>query len=242
MVRKTCFGLCILGVIAIGVPRSEAQEPEAPAADAADTGSGDPYFDLRKSKDRVTRQWAERYFNLVKFQEWSSDKGKTIKAKYVSHQPDLSSVTLLVVRGSGASRTEQEVAVKVAQLSKSGQSRVKQIDITQKKLDELIAAGATAGESGQTPGQPAVSPGTPMIDEQGAEPAPRRTATRTRATRVRDTATSPAAPAGRTVKAHSVADDGNPDPLGFAELAPPSGQPATPAAGLPAAERPRGQK
>jgi hypothetical protein len=242
MVRKLCFGLCILIVFANGVPRSEAQEPEAPTTEAADTGSGDPYFDLRKSKDRVTRQWAERYFNLVKFQEWASDKGTTIKAKYVSHEPDLSSVTLLVVRGSGASRTEREVAVPVAKLSKSAQSRVKQIDITQKKLDELIAAGATAGESGQTPGQPGAEAGAPMIDEQGAEPAPRRPATRTRTARVRDTTTAPAIPAGRTVKAHSVADDGNPDPLGFAELAPTSGQPSAPAAELPAVERPPGQK
>jgi hypothetical protein len=223
MFRKLCFAFAILITVPIGGLSVVAQEPEAPASDAADSAASDnPYFDLRKSTDRLTRQLADRHFNLVKFQEWSSDKGTAIKAKYVSHMPDLSSVTLLVVKGSGANRVEREVAVPVTKLSKSSQSRVKQIEIIQKKLDKLIAGGATAGENGQTPGQPNVDPGAPMDDELGAEPQPRRSTTRTRTIRSRETAPPPSTLPATT---STTADDGNPDPLGFAELPAPTAKP-----------------
>ena len=165
--RNVGFGIVLLVALAgrIG-DAQEAPVVDAPPAEAGSLADSDTtYYDLRRSKDRTTRQWAERYFNLTKLQEWSSAKGKKVKAKYVAHAEDLSSVTLAVAQG-------KEVRVPVAQLDKSCQSRVKQIAVTQKKLDELIAEGAK-GEPGKAGETAASDPGAPMVDEIGAQP-PRR--------------------------------------------------------------------
>src|SRR3990172_9326124 len=128
------IGLTIGGAIV-------GQEPQ-PAAEASPEEP--TYFDLRRSKDRLTQQLAERYFNLVKLQEWSSDKGTKISAKYVSHDPALKWVKLAAVRGSGKDRVTKELAVDLTKLSKTCQSRVKQIATLQTKLHELAAAETTA--------------------------------------------------------------------------------------------------
>lgn len=197
-----------------------------PAADGVPANEP-KYFELRSSKDRLTQQFAERYYNLVKLQEWSSDKGTKIKAKYVSHAPDRTSVTISVVKGSGATRSEKEVVVPVERLSKTCQSRVKQIETIQKKLDELIAGGAT-GEPEQAP--PSGDPGAPMVDERGAEPRRRRPPP-SRAPATPDLQDRKAPP--RVVSENSTADDGEVDPLGFGEL--PAGD-ATSEEGPPASE------
>jgi hypothetical protein len=198
---------------------------EAPPATDGVPANEPKYFELRRSKDRLTQQIAERYYNLVKLQEWSSDKGTKIKAKYVSHAADLTSVKIAVVKGYGAERTEKEVTVPVERLSKTCQSRVKQIATIQKKLDELIAGGAS-GEPGQA--QPSGDPGLPMSDERGAEPRRRRPPSqRSPATADREERE------GRTpaVADASIADDGEVDPLGFGEL-PANPAPATAGPGI----------
>jgi hypothetical protein len=215
------LGFVLGGICGMAV----AQETAPPEADAAATPAGDApttestYFDLRRSKDRLTQQLAERYFNLVKMQEWSSDKGTKIKAKYVAHSPDLKSVTLSMAKSSGGERVDREVPV--ARLSKTSQSRVKQIDIIQKKLDERIAAGAE-GESDSAGADPADDPGAPMLDERGAEPAPRRPPTPPRRAvrpgREEQPVQPPAAPANPPPAAPPAEEDGGADPLGFGEL------------------------
>lgn len=186
------------------------QEALAPAEAGAPTRES-TYLDLRRSKDRTTRQWAERYFNLTKLQEWTSAAGKKVKAKYVSHAPDLSSVTLAV---SG-----KNVDVPVAKLDKKSQSLVKQIAATQTKLDELIAAGAKV-EPGQPGETRAADPGAPMVDEVGVQPSRRQPTARRTAKSTQDE--SPAALPGAIERPAPVdassADDGDPDPLGFGEL------------------------
>jgi hypothetical protein len=200
-----------------------AQEAAAPVAAPAEApGTQSSYHDLRRSKDRTTRQWAERYFTLTKLQEWTSANGKKVKAKYVSHTPDLTSVRLSVAQG-------KEVNVPVAKLDRSSQSRVKQIAATQRKLDELIAAGAKA-DSPQAGENPASDPGAPMVDERGAEPT-RRPATTRRPPPGREVGPAPARTNQPPAAANAApAEDSGDDPLGFGEL-PPNPAPQVPPAG-----------
>lgn len=203
-------------------PRDEAAAPTAQAMPEDATESDGSYLDLRKSEDRLTRQLAERYYNLVKMQEWSSDKGTKITAKYVSHTPNLSSVTLSVARREGGQRTMKEMAVPVTRLSKTCQSRVKQISVLQVKLDELASGAAASADGAAAAGGPEDT-GSPMVDERGVDPRPR--AGRRAATQSPETPAEPPQPretatGAASTNVSSTADDGTEDPLGFAELPP----------------------
>src|SRR6185437_5384199 len=97
------------------------------------------YSELAKGKDPKAKAMVERYTNMVRYQEWGTASGKSVMAKYLSHDPDLKHVKLAVPKGSGKERTVQEYDVELDKLSKTAQSRLKQIDALQKKLDELAA-------------------------------------------------------------------------------------------------------
>ncbi len=183
-----------------------AQERVAgPAADTKDTpppGVDKFYFDLSHSQDRAIKSMAERYISMVKTQEWSDLSGnfKTI-AWYVKHTPDLSTVTIEIVKGRGAERKTEQKTVPVDKLSKTCQSRVRQIDAMQKTLKERAAA--MPGENGAPAVPGAETPGSPMGDEVGAQPG------------------VPTGPDGGTLAAEAAPDPSasEHDPLGFAELA-----------------------
>jgi hypothetical protein len=98
------------------------------------------YLDLRHSKDPATQDFADRYFNLVRVQEWRDKSGKKVRARYVTHDPDLTWVKLEIAKGSGTDRAVEERTVRVDQLSPACQSRVREIATRQAKLDELLAA------------------------------------------------------------------------------------------------------
>jgi hypothetical protein len=210
------IALAALMLFACPVAVAFAQDTAAPATDtAAPTGKEATYAELRKSKDRFKQQMADRYFNLVKLQDWASDKGTTITAKYVSHSPDLKSVTLSIAKGFGAARTMHDATVPVERLSKTCQSRVKQIATLQTRLDEL-AAKPDATDTAAAPGG----------EERGAERRPRTRAPRTsRAEREPATSAPPesapasaAAPSGQPATTVNIRPDSSPDPLGFGEL------------------------
>jgi hypothetical protein len=203
-----------------GGPNDPNNQPPPPGVDKF-------YWDLSHSKDRVTKSMAERYIATIKAQEWSdlSGKFKTI-ARYVRHTPDLASVTIETGKGRGTERVTKEVTVPVDKLSKTCQSRVRQIDAMQKKLKELAAA--KPGENGA---------GAPMTDERGAEPGA--------------VAAGPEAGAGigpgevgpGTGAASPAAPEvdpsaSEPDPLGFAEL-PDAGPAPVGMEGLPPETTPR---
>jgi hypothetical protein len=220
IVKSSRFLLaCLITCVPLLAP---AQEP--PAAETATDEKPTTYFDLRQSKDLLSRQIADRYFNLVKLQEWTSDKGSKINAKYVSHADDLTSVTLAVARGTGAARVMKEVTVPTNRLNKTCQSRVKQIDTLQKRLDDLLAKAAAEPADPAAPGYVAPDPGAPMLDDRGQQPPPRRVRQRSQTAATQQPAAAP--PSAPTVS--PSADDGSVDPLGFGEL------PAAPAAALPA--------
>src|SRR5215216_2058764 len=112
---------CLFAVFAIFLAFSQARAQEdqpgsrAPGA-AGTTGPENKYVELSHSKDRVIKATAERYLNLIKFQEWVGATGKAQMAKYVSHEPDLKRVKLSVARGSGKDRVVKEFDVEVEKL------------------------------------------------------------------------------------------------------------------------------
>ena len=228
---------CLLAVFAICLAFGQAlgqegqpgfRPPGAPGAPGA-TGPENKYVELSRSKDRVIKATAERYLNLIKFQEWGGASGKTQMAKYVSHEPDLKRVKLSVARGSGKDRVLKEFDVEVEKLNKTGQARVKQIDILQKRLDELATTAAAQGDGTGRPGGPerpeGASPGEPVAhpreaqDPEGADAGPGAA----------PPGPGPTPPQSATPEVDPSASE--PDPLGFAELPPvtPSAAPGPPA-------------
>jgi hypothetical protein len=130
----------------------------------------------------------------------------------VKHDPQLTTVTIRIMRGRGTERTSEDKTVPVDRLSKSCQSRVKQIGIAQKKIQEMATKLAKEGNL-TIPGVATEGPGAPMVDERGAEPG---------AVGPEGVAAGPGAPpAAEPAPDPSAAE---PDPLGFAEitLAPPA--------------------
>ncbi|HEX3599745.1 MAG TPA: hypothetical protein VHU84_06350 [Lacipirellulaceae bacterium] len=200
------------------VSRASAQEhrpgmgPGGPAdKDAAPPLGVDKfYFDLTKSDDRALRSMAERYVGLVKIQEWSDLTGKfKAVAHYVKHDPNMTTVTIAIMKGQGTDRSSEEKTVPVDKLSKTCQSRVKQIDTMQKKLKEMAAKPGQNGVPG--------GPGAPMSDEHGADPGPG--------------ASPPGSPPSSAAVDPSASE---PDPLGFAEVQlVVAGPPAGPGAVVP---------
>lgn len=215
MLSRYCrwFAASVIGVSLFGAVVAQELPPIVEPSSDGEVN----YFDLTRSKDRLTQQIAERYLSLVKLQEWSSAKGTKISAKYVAHDPDLQWVKLAAVKGRGADRVVKEVKVPVEQLSKTCQSRVKQIATLQKKLDELAAATTDTAEHGQTDAGefPGGDPGAPMTDERGVEP--RRT-TRPREPSANREARGPRANVPAGIPESLPIDGGDADPLGFGEI------------------------
>jgi hypothetical protein len=202
-----------------------ASGQEAPSTKANDNpppGVDKKYWELTHSKDPKVKGLADRYMNLVRFQEWGTASGKAVIAKYVSHDPDLKHVKLAVGKGSGKDRVITEYNIDVEkQLNKVGQARVKQIDAIQKKLDEM-AATAKPGDAAGAPGGPG------GVGPEGA-------ATPGRAEHVAHGPMAAAGPeAGPPPQPAADQPDpsaSDPDPLGFAELPPVAGGP--PGVGAP---------
>jgi hypothetical protein len=230
--RARCLALAAAIAMSSACGTTFAQEAAPPAEDAEETPT--TYFDLRTSKDLLSRQIADRYFNLVKLQEWGSDKGTKINAKYVSHTDDLKSVTLAVARGSGAARVMKEVTVPTNRLNKTGQSRVKQIATLQSRLDDLLAKAAEEPAEPGSPEYVAPDTGAPMVNETGVQPRRERRSPRTPPLEQPiETPHAPPAAIPSVGMESPSADDGSEDPLGFGEL------PAAPAGVPPGAAFPQ---
>jgi hypothetical protein len=175
------------------------------------------FWKLTKVKDRSIKAAAERYVTLVRIQEWSDASGKfKTLARYVKHEPNLSMVTIEIVRGRGAEQTKEQKAIPVDKLSKQCQTRVRQIDASQKNLKEWATAHPDeVGDLASLGGEPgALGTGTPMNDEVGATPNP-ETPPAIAAAGPEASNLPPAAPSNEPDPSAS-----DPDPLGFAELPP----------------------
>jgi hypothetical protein len=207
-----------------------SQPPGAPGA-APVSESEKKYVEMSHSKDRVLKATAERYLNIIKLQEWGGASGKSLMAKYVSHDPDLKKVKLSVATGTVKDRVFKDYDVAVDKLNKTCQARVKQIDVLQKRLDELSAAVDSAGKPGGA--------GTAMASERGMHPRTGQGPEGPGAPAPGPSAT-PAQPAAAPAGPEADPSASEPDPLGFAELpavAPPAAGPpqAGPGGVLPTA-------
>lgn len=227
--------LLCLTIACLLVNSTYAQErvPLGGSPDAKETppppGVDPLYWKLTKVKDRSIKATAERYVGLVRPQEWSDASGKfKTLARYVKHDASLASVTIEIIRGRGAEQTKEEKTVPVDKLSKQCQTRVRQIDATQKSLKEWAAAHPEEAGTGATAGA-SPDPGSPTNNEGAAAPAGTPAPT---GAGPEGGATPPAAAPPANEPDPSASD---PDPLGFAELPP---APAAPAAGPPAGESP----
>src|SRR3954447_8272957 len=103
--------LLVVLVVCLGSAQARAQEGQPGPHPPGTPGASEPenkYVELSHSKDRVIKATAERYLNLVKFQEWGPATGKPVVAKYISHDPDLTKVKLSVSRGTGKDRVLKE--------------------------------------------------------------------------------------------------------------------------------------
>jgi len=196
----------------------------------------------------VIKATAERYLNLVKFQEWGAASGSTTMAKYVSHDPDLKQVKLSVAKGTGKDRVTKEVDVPVEKLNKTCQARVKQIDILQKRLDDLASTAAGQADGAGRPVGPE-GPGARNAHERGVHP-PEGQGPEAASAGPGAPPPHPEAPA-QWATPEADASSSEPDPIGFAELppvtptaaaAPPTGPgtlpPANPEAAGPPAPAP----
>jgi len=111
------------------------------SAEEQTTAAERTYRELRKSHDTKTQIMAERWYGLVRLQEWTAASGKfKTTAKYVEHDPDLAWVKLRVVEGSGTKRVVKDITIPTSKLNKECQSRVRQIGF----LTEKVAAAAAA--------------------------------------------------------------------------------------------------
>jgi len=83
---------------------------------------------LQKTGDHKMELFAKRWRKMIELQDWTDVTGKyRVKAKYLSHDENLESVTLQAVKGKGKDREEREITVPVAKLSQQAQSRVQRI-------------------------------------------------------------------------------------------------------------------
>src|SRR3954471_1620656 len=137
--RTRCLFAVLLLCVAYCHARGQEGQPgsQPPAAPGAPpvSESEKKYIEMSHSKDRVLKAKAERYLSVIKFQEWGGASGKSLMAKYISHDPDLKKVKLAVATGTGKDRVFKDYDVSVDKLNKICQARVKQIDVLQKGLD-----------------------------------------------------------------------------------------------------------
>ena len=158
----------IASLLLLTFTRATSAQEAPPATDetasAAENAAEDsnPYAALRKSKNQVIKDYADRYDDLTSLNEWTDKSGKhKVKARYLEHDPDLKWVKLETVTGSGDKRVTKEIQLTLDKLNKPSRSRVKQIAALQRKLDEL--SKAEEGDSATSSASPIAA-----TEERGA--------------------------------------------------------------------------
>jgi hypothetical protein len=155
------------------------------AAAELSTDAERTYRELQKAKDTKSQLLAERWYNLIRQQDWNDATGKhKTLAKYVEHDPNLTWVKLRVIQGTGAKRVVKDVTIPLEKLSKACQSRVRQIAFLQERVaDAAQEAGKQADAAGSAEDMQAVAEsrdeqggergyGRPPIDDSAANPPP----------------------------------------------------------------------
>lgn len=168
-------------VFVVAVAAAAAWSPSVSAQGAALTDAEQLYRETRKSVDRSTQRLGERWYGLVKRQDWTDATGKfTTKARYLEHDQDLKWVKLRAERKVDGQREYKDITVPIERLSKACQSRVGQIAFLESRVAEAAAAVEEEGDDDETAGRHPErmdrGPGSDEPDERGnpdrpAEPA-----------------------------------------------------------------------
>lgn len=176
--RYALFSLSAIGLVLLGTHSLRGEPTEAEQL----------YRRLQKTGNHKMELYAKRWLSLIELQDWTDTTGRfRVKAKYVSHEENLESVTLQAVKGKGKDRVQREITVPVARLSQQAQSRLQRIArFKPKLLEELEAAELAAleeeeaGEFGLGPnrdfseeGRPARPPVPGQRTDDGRNPTPR---------------------------------------------------------------------
>jgi len=124
---------------------------------------------LAETEEPANKLLAARWKALVRQRQWADKSGKhKVYARYVDHDADLKSVTLLIYTRAGGQDSYKEKTIPLALLGKNEQALVKRIDIARKQVEAALAK-APAGEGGTTEESPAEGRGSDPYGREGGE-------------------------------------------------------------------------
>jgi len=102
---------------------------------------------LAQTEERGQKLLAARWQALIRQRQWADSTGKhKVYARYVNHDAELKSVTLLVLVKAGEQSSYREKTVPLLRLGKDEQALVKRIAMVRKEVEAAVAA-APAGEA-----------------------------------------------------------------------------------------------
>jgi len=139
MFRRSLAVSLLLLLVTFSTSRLRAQEMTTDAERS--------WAELRNSQDVKRKLLADRWRNVTRQQDWGDATGKfKTSAKYVEHDPQLAWVKLRVIQGTGSKRVVKDVQIPLEKLSKTCQSRVRQIATLSEKIAAAIEEEKKAAE------------------------------------------------------------------------------------------------
>jgi hypothetical protein len=155
MFRRSLAVSLLLLLVAFSTSRLRAQQMT--------TDADRSWRELRNSQDVKRKLLADRWRNVTRQQDWGDATGKfKTSAKYVEHDPQLAWVKLRVIQGTGSKRVVKDVQIPLEKLSKTCQSRVRQIATLSEKIAAAIEEEKKAAEDDEAGAE---GGGREMMDE-----------------------------------------------------------------------------
>jgi hypothetical protein len=159
------ISFAVLLVAAVGIARAAEAPPTITDAEKS-------YLATRNSKDRKTQLISERWYGLVRLQEWADASGKfKSTAKYVEQDEKQGTVKLRVFKGAGKDQVITDKTIPIDKLSTECRFRVKQIAFLADKVDEAAKAEAEKVAKPKDGQDAMAGMSGPPPDERGARPA-----------------------------------------------------------------------
>jgi hypothetical protein len=117
------------------------------------------HTELAALDGQTNKLLAARWEALIRQRQWTDKTGNyKVYARYVDHDPNLTSVTLLVMTKTGDQLSFREKTVPLDKLGRSEQALVKRIALVRQDVEQALAkspdgALPSTGETGLDPGQ-----------------------------------------------------------------------------------------